>query len=95
MNCPTCSASMRSIVFSPPQGTWRCSRCGTLKCISQGRDGLQEESEAPELVSRCRQFKQMAFPGAPDWIISIWTRCGINKAIFPPGPTRDSSRRPT
>ena len=75
MSCPTCDHTMQIVAG---QVSW-CPRCGTIK--------MDNESEAPTLVGRCRTFENL-LNGA---FLRPWIIEGIAESINVP-VNRNKSR---
>lgn len=84
MACPTCGHTMASLCGNAEGGVWvrrfLCERCGT---VTVEHDGEVQDTYAPKLVERCREFaKNCVRDGS--WLAAAWNTAGIDEAICLP-----------
>ena len=85
MSCPTCDHTMQRLgcQLDECRGTFWCPRCGTLLVKSGIISTAEDETAAPDLVRRCKEFEARIDPGEQAGI--AWKRIGISESINLPG----------
>lgn len=79
MSCPTCDHTMNCITAEGDAPLFWCPRCGT---VSYEWDS---EIHVPKLVSRCREFMNVAASASTPQTVAALHRLGVVESIYPPG----------
>ena len=80
MSCKTCDHTMVCLgqIQDGDRYFW-CPRCGSLKRVVPADVGGGEDTDAPRLVDRCREFEAWCPQG------DKWVTMGIAESIHVPG----------